>query len=78
MEYVAWTCLLFSIVVPNSSQMLKITIYKTNVLFVGFEVSPAVTMKNDVLSDVAPCGSITNRRFGGSVSSIFRVEKIRE
>jgi hypothetical protein len=32
---------------------------------VGFEVFTAVTMKNAVFWDVAPCGFIINRRFGG-------------
>jgi hypothetical protein len=32
---------------------------------VRFEVITAVTMKNGVLCDVAPCGSCKNRRFGG-------------
>jgi hypothetical protein len=34
--------------------------------FVRFEVSMAVTMKNIVFLDVAPCGSYKNRRFGGT------------
>jgi hypothetical protein len=33
--------------------------------FVRFEVFTAVTMKNVVLWDVAPCRSCVNRRFGG-------------
>jgi hypothetical protein len=33
---------------------------------VRFEVSTAVTMKNGVFSDVTPCGSYKNRRFGGT------------
>jgi hypothetical protein len=46
---------------------------------VAFEVFTAVTMKNAVLWDVAPCISCElNRRFGECVASIFRVEKIRE
>jgi hypothetical protein len=33
---------------------------------VRFEVFTAVTMKNGVFSDVTPCGSCKNRRFGGT------------
>jgi hypothetical protein len=33
---------------------------------VRFEVFTAVTMKNGVVWDVAPCGSCKNRRFGGT------------
>jgi hypothetical protein len=36
---------------------------------VGSEVFTVVTMKNSVLWDVAPCGFIINRRFGG----VFRL-----
>jgi hypothetical protein len=32
---------------------------------VRFDVFKAVTMKNGVFWDVAPCGSCKNRRFGG-------------
>jgi hypothetical protein len=32
--------------------------------FVTFEVFTAMTMKNGVFSDVTPCGSCKNRRFG--------------
>jgi hypothetical protein len=32
---------------------------------VGFEVFTAVTMKNAVFWDVAPCGFLMDRRFGG-------------
>jgi hypothetical protein len=37
---------------------------KLCVFCVRFEVFTAVTMKNDVLLDVTPCGSCKNRRFG--------------
>jgi hypothetical protein len=43
--------------------------------FVRFEVFTAVTMKNAVFWDVAPCRSCVNRRFGERIASIFRVEK---
>jgi hypothetical protein len=33
---------------------------------VKFEVFTAVTMKNGDFSDVTPCGSCKNRRFGGT------------
>jgi hypothetical protein len=33
---------------------------------VRFGVFTAVTMKNGIFSDVAPCGSCKNRRFGGT------------
>jgi hypothetical protein len=32
----------------------------------GLEVLTAVTMKNAVFWDVAPCGFIINQRFGGT------------
>jgi hypothetical protein len=35
-------------------------------MYVRFEVSTAVTMKNAVLWDVAPCWYCVNRRFGGT------------
>jgi hypothetical protein len=35
------------------------------VFFVRYEVFTAVTIKNGVFWDVAPCGSCKNRRFGG-------------
>jgi hypothetical protein len=34
--------------------------------FVGFEVFTAVTMKNAVFRDMAPCEYCKNRRFGGT------------
>jgi hypothetical protein len=45
--------------------VLKWLLGKVNV-FVRFEVSTAVTMKNDIFWDVTPCGSYKNRRFGGT------------
>jgi hypothetical protein len=39
---------------------------EANALYVRFEVSTAVTMKNGVFWDVTPCGSCKNRRFGGT------------
>jgi hypothetical protein len=47
-----------------------------NICRVRFEVFTAVTMKNAVSWDVAPCISCElNRRFGGRIVSNFRVEK---
>jgi hypothetical protein len=43
--------------------------------FIGFKVFKAVAMKNAVFWDVAPCGSCENRRFGGTCSLHFQVEK---
>jgi hypothetical protein len=41
--------------------------WQTDCFFlVGFEVFMAATMKNAVFWDVAPCGFIINRRFGGT------------
>jgi hypothetical protein len=36
----------------------------------------AVTMKNTIFWDVAPCGFIVNRRSEERVASIFRIEEI--
>jgi hypothetical protein len=35
----------------------------------------ALILKNAVFWDVAPCSSCVNRHFGGTITSIFRVEK---
>jgi hypothetical protein len=35
---------------------------------VRFDVFTAVTMRNGVFWDVTPCGSCTNRRFGGNLA----------
>jgi hypothetical protein len=42
------------------------------------EVFTAVTMKNAIFWDVAPCVSCKNRRFGGATASIIRVIRIGE
>jgi hypothetical protein len=39
-----------------------------NIKTVGFDVFTAVTMKNAVFWNVAPCRSCVNRRFGGTCS----------
>jgi hypothetical protein len=44
---------------------------------VRYKVFTAVTMKNAVFWDVAPCRSSVNRRFGGTYRLLFRVEKSR-
>jgi hypothetical protein len=41
---------------------------KLNPIHVRFDVSTAVTIRNDVFWDVRPCGSCKNRRFGGTYS----------
>jgi hypothetical protein len=46
--------------------------------YVRFEVFTAVTMKNAVLWDVAPCRSCVNRRFGGTYRLQLQGRKIRE
>jgi hypothetical protein len=38
----------------------------SGIIVVRFEVFTAVSMKNGVFSDVTPCGSCKNRRFGGT------------
>jgi hypothetical protein len=45
---------------------------------VGFQVLTAVTMKNSVFWDVAPCRSCMNRRFGGTYRLHLQGRKIRE
>jgi hypothetical protein len=44
---------------------------------VRFEVSTAVTMKNAVFWDVAPCSSCVNQRFGGTYLLHLQGRKIR-
>jgi hypothetical protein len=46
--------------------------------YVRFEVFTAVTVKNDVFWDVAPCRSCVNRRFGGTYRLHLQGRKIRE
>jgi hypothetical protein len=44
--------------------------------FVGFEVLTAVVMQSSIVRDITPCSLLkVNRRFGGTVSSNFRVEE---
>jgi hypothetical protein len=49
-----------------------------DILHVRFEVFTAVTMKNAVFWDVAPCRSCVNRRFGGTYRLHLHGKKIRE
>jgi hypothetical protein len=48
---------------------------ETESVSVRYGVSPAVTMKNAVFWDVAPCRSCLNRRLEERIASIFTVEK---
>jgi hypothetical protein len=45
---------------------------------IRFEVFAAVTMKNTVFWDVAPCSSCVNRRFGRTYRLHLQGRKIRE
>jgi hypothetical protein len=47
-------------------------------LFVRFEVFTAVSMKNVVFWDVAPCRSYMNQRFGGKYRPHLQCRKIRK
>jgi hypothetical protein len=52
--------------------------YKTTLCHVRFEVFTTGTIKNAVFSDVAPCRSCVNRRFGGKDRLHLQGRKIRE
>jgi hypothetical protein len=45
---------------------------------VGLEVYTAVTMKNAVFWDVAPCGSSKNRRFGETCPLLLQGRRNKE
>jgi hypothetical protein len=63
----------------NQSQSIKCTkSFKTTSKIVWFEVFTAVTMKNVVFRDVAPCRSYVNRRFGGTYHLHLQGRKICE
>jgi hypothetical protein len=47
-------------------------------IIVKYEVFTAVTMKNAVFSDAAPCKYCVNRRFGGMYNFHFQIIKVRE
>jgi hypothetical protein len=51
---------------------------KGNYKILRIEVFTAVTMKNAVFWDVAPCTSCVNRRFGGTYRLHLQGRKIRE
>jgi hypothetical protein len=54
------------------------SIFKHGRYFVRFEVFKAVTMKNAVFWDVAPCRYCVNRRFGGTYRLHLQGIKIQE
>jgi hypothetical protein len=49
-----------------------------NTIKLRFEVFTAVTMKNAIFLDVAPCRSCMNRCFGGTYRLHLQGRKIRE
>jgi hypothetical protein len=51
---------------------------KMDLFYVRFEVFTAVTMKNAVFWDVAPCRSCLNRRSGGTYRLHLQGKKIRK
>jgi hypothetical protein len=53
-------------------------IEKQNKNDVGFEVFTAVSIKNAVFWDMAPCRSCVNRRFGGTYRLHLQGRKVRE
>jgi hypothetical protein len=62
-----------------SLDLLRALHFSWNFLhLVRFEVSTAVTMKNAVFWDVAPCESCVNRRFGGTYLLHLQGTKISE
>jgi hypothetical protein len=54
---------------------MKNQILKNNEMIVRAEIFTAVTMKNAVFWDVAPCRSCVNRLLEERIVFIFRVEK---
>jgi hypothetical protein len=55
-----------------------IAILTAKLNYVRFEAFTAVTMRNAVFCDVAPCISCLNRRFGGTYRLPLHGRKIRE
>jgi hypothetical protein len=54
---------------------MKHELYKLHLKVVGFEVFTAVVMKSAISWDIMPCSPLkVNRRFGGNITSIIRVE----
>jgi hypothetical protein len=66
--------------IPKSYTVKKkfIEITQAGLNYVSFEVFTAVTMKNAVFWDVAPCIFCVNRRFGGTYRLHLQGRKIRE
>jgi hypothetical protein len=52
--------------VLSSAPLPQLKRFVNEIIPVRFEVFTAVTMKNAVFWDVAPCISCVNRRFGGT------------
>jgi hypothetical protein len=68
---------------PVTSQFLRLSSVPSSqtpsvYTYVGFEVFTAMTMKNAVFWDVAPCRSCVNRCFGGTCRLHLQGIKIRE
>jgi hypothetical protein len=57
---------------------LFILSYAKFIYYLRFEVFTAVTVKNAVFCDVAPCKSCVNRRFGGKYHLHLQGREIRE
>jgi hypothetical protein len=68
-HYAAMSCILMSVICWGSW---------SRYIYVRFEVFMAVTMKNAVFWNVAPCRSCVNRRFGGMYRIHLQGRKIRE
>jgi hypothetical protein len=60
---------------PKGTALLILTKF---LFCVGFEVFTAVTTKNAVFWDVAPCSSCVNRRFGGRYRLHLQARKMRD
>jgi hypothetical protein len=60
----------------RNTKTLGVDNFKMN--HVRFEVFTTVTMKNAVFSDITPCGSWKNRRFGGTYRSPIGVTLMME
>jgi hypothetical protein len=54
---------------------VDLAVTKTINIRVRFEVFTAVTMKNGVFWGVTPCGSCSNRRFGGTWRLLHQGDK---
>jgi hypothetical protein len=53
-------------------------VLKQIVTYARFEVFTAVTIKNAIFWDVAPCTSCVNQRFGGTYRLHLQGRRIRE